>query len=203
MNDGKGTTTACPICGKEFHRRVKGQVFCSKSCAGKGRSAKVWKEKTREWGVCRVCGKSLEGCKGRKTYCSDGCAEIGMKEVAKKARHMSRYRHICPQCGKEFAAKEQNRKYCSVPCKQAGMKISQEATRARQADGTDDRGETVLVLIVRPVAVKREMAPKVGQIYAAVRYRGFGPETIVIPEIGKYGLIVRKDEVKIIEGRRG
>ena len=54
--NGKGTEAICPVCGKKFRRKHKGQVFCNRACSANGRqtwnsrleyAAKAKKEKKK------------------------------------------------------------------------------------------------------------------------------------------------------------
>jgi len=199
MSDGKGTQTICPTCGATFQRRVKGQTYCSRKCSAKARYAHRH-ETEKAYGVCRVCGKSLKGCKGRRNYCSDACSVIGLEALRRERMAYKKHRHICPQCGKEFWSRELNRKYCSVECKQKGMQATMKDQIERKASGVDHRGQRVLLTVIRPVPVQKEFAPRLGELYAAVLYKGMGSDVIVVPGFGKYGLILRPDEVKILKG---
>lgn len=198
MSGGNSGKRVCPVCGKQFLQKEKDQRYCGKSCAAKARG---WSKQkgTDVKGVCKICGKKLEKGSRRKVYCSDKCARASNAKWHREKYKKKRKICICAWCGETFQANDRNKKYCSEVCKRKGMARYVAEVPKRKAESKEERGEVILVMITGIVPVKREMMPKVGQVYAAVRYCGCGPETVVIPEIGKFGLIVRPGEYRVVK----
>jgi hypothetical protein len=84
--------------------------------------------------------------------------------------------------------------YCSKKCRLA------DAARRRKELEEQIRGTPVRLKVLKPVDVYVSMRPEVGKIYDGLLYKSISrdADTLVIPEIGKLGLIVRKDEVEIV-----
>lgn len=141
---------------------------------------------------CEICGKSLEGLKHRRTYCSDEC----LRKAKVKKKYSSIYTHVCQACGRTFATRGYRVKYCSQACRE------QKKTEigSSQFEQKKDRGDRVLLRIRKEIEVFPELRPQVGKVYEGRRYWLENHATLVIPEIGKFGLIVRQDEVTVVEG---
>lgn len=67
-------------------------------------------------------------------------------------------------------------------------------------NGKPERGERVLLLIRKEIEVFPQLRPVVGKVYEGRRYWMDRHATLVIPEIGKLGLVVRQDEVTVVWG---
>lgn len=195
--DGRGTMAECPICGKRFRREVRKQVYCGKSCAGKGKSRKYWDAKKAEEPeaerFCEICGKTITGVKHARRYCDNPeCRREGNRRT--KALVLEKRELVCVCCGKEFR-RSNPVMYCSKKCRLA------DAARRRKELEEQIRGTPVRLKVLKPVDVYVSMRPEVGKIYDGLLYKSISrdADTLVIPEIGKLGLIVRKDEVEIVE----
>lgn len=209
MNDGKGTKAKCPVCGKTFRRRKAKQIYCGKSCAAKSRGSwykdrmpkpKPEPKKEQEPRVCRICGGSLEGLNKGAVYCGSECRNEARREQQRKPEQ---HEKICRCCGQKFTAKRKDVLYCSSECRQESWLRNcraKDAKKAAEAELTlEQRGEPVLLRITRPVPVLPEMQPQVGKIYEGRILTGeTGVKTLLIPGFGKYGLIVRSGEAKIV-----
>lgn len=197
--DGKGTMGECPVCKKTFRRNVRKQIYCGKSCAGKGKSQKYWaNKKTKEpepeqERYCEICGRSLSGIKAAKRYCDNPeCRREGNRRT--KALVLENRELVCACCGKQF--KRANPvMYCSKNCRLA------DAARRRKGLEEQIRGTPVRLKVLQRIDVYDSMRPEVGKIYDGLLYKSisWAADTLVIPEIGKLGLVVRKDEVEIVE----
>lgn len=100
---------------------------------------------------------------------------------------------ICPECGTAFWTKAEGQECCSQECR--------ALRRGRQSvEKNRERAQAVLVKVVKEIPVYGSMRPQVGAIYPELWY----PERVdcggvlVIPKIGRYGLIVRRDEAEIV-----
>lgn len=141
---------------------------------------------------CEVCGQSLEGLKHRRTYCSDAC----MRKAKVKKKYRNLRTHVCQTCGKMFETPGYRVKYCSDACreqKKAELGFGQFARK-------EERGDRVLLRVKKEIDVVPALRPQVGKVYEGRRYWMDNHATLVIPEIGKFGLIVRQDEVAVVEG---
>ena len=202
--DGRGTTTKCLHCGKSFVRKHKGQAYCCRSCGTKSpkrtdkQNHKLRQQPDR--GVCKTCGKSLNGVKHRRTYCSDACYKAAKKNDWQKEKNLNKHSFTCPICGQMFRSSHKDRKYCSVECKGKGMRRTMEGRNVKPVGMEQNRGETILVVVTAELPVNREMRPRMGKVYAAVRYWDGLAETVVVPEFGKYGTILRKGEYRVVKG---
>lgn len=198
LEDGKGTKAVCPICGKEFKRKIVHQKFCGKKCAGKSvaerakenRAAQSKHTKTR---TCKFCGKELEASAGWQQYCSEACK----KEAAKSAYETWKQRQperVCVVCGQTYHQTNNGQLYCGRECRiKAGNDQRQKKREEMEQIGTE--GKQIRLRVTRPVGVYPELMPKVGQIYDGI-CKG---QTLIIPEIGRHGLIVYEDEVEILK----
>ena len=194
MNDGKGTKTQCPVCGKTFTRKTKGQTYCSRACVGKLRCHK--KQPPRPKGNCANCGKSLDGIKGRRTFCCDACAKAN--EGAKN-KQKGPYAIICERCGREFQSRTRGRHYCSEECRNQVQVEKAKASMQKKQEETGNGPERICVRIRKRIPVFQELQPQIGGIYECLRCKGQGGVTLIIPGIGKYGLIVLEEEVAILK----
>jgi hypothetical protein len=94
----------CPTCGKMFHPRYYGRVYCCRECL---------KNRGRIKLICKFCGKEFYRNKSdircKNNFCSINCAKNG---------HDKRKRTflICKQCGKSFYFGSLKRKFCSSKC---------------------------------------------------------------------------------------
>lgn len=189
--NGKGTEGICKVCGEKFIRNSKGQQTCSRSCA-----SYLGARKQSEITVnCVVCGKEMSGAGGRKT-CSDECKlawrRKGRNESAKRnyeqLRFLPKKGRRCRACGKLFDAKVLSQANCSKKC----ARIS--ATQLGALNPTDKTFEVVRIRIKKGLDVWPQMSPEIGKVYTAKKFTGPSGASYIIPEIGKYGLIVKKTE---------
>lgn len=186
--NGKGTEAICPVCGKTFRRRHKGQVFCNRACSASGRrtwndrmdyAEKAKKEKRRYF--CTQCGKEYTpryaGCK----YCSAEC-----KEAAQKAREQKELEEVvaagrvCTVCGRHFIPKDMKQRICSEECRK-------------------NANQEVTIRILAPASnLDPGMQPKVGRTYRAKRFLNCNENNPfwVVPGFGKYGVILRVGEAE-------
>lgn len=85
----------CPVCGIVFHKKVYKNVqavYCSQSCAYKGRSTGVTKRVVKipynidrtpsEWRykICEICGENYIANKRTQKYCCRKCFELSHKD---------------------------------------------------------------------------------------------------------------------------
>ena len=198
LEDGKGTKATCPICGKEFKRKIVHQKFCGKTCAGKSvaerakenRAAKSKQAKTR---TCKYCCKELEASAGWHQFCSDACKKAGA-QAAYDAWRQRQPEKVCLICGKTYHQRNNGQLYCGPECR---VKAGYEQRLKKQEEMGEDWnvGKAIRLRVIRPIGVYPELMPKVGKIYDGV-CKG---QTLIIPEIGRHGLIVYQDEVEILE----
>ena len=189
--NGKGTEGVCEVCEKTFIRNHKDQKTCSRSCAGR-LSASKQQEITVN---CVVCGKEMSGAGGRKT-CSNECKlawrRKGRYESAKRnyemLRSLPKKGRTCRACGKLFDANALSQANCSKKC----ARIS--ATQLGALNPTDKTFEMVRIRIKKGLDVWPHMSPEIGKVYTAKKFTGPSGVSYIIPEIGKYGLIVRRTE---------
>lgn len=163
----------------------------------KRKNAKVLgRQKTKEpeqERYCEICGRSLSGIKAAKRYCDNPeCRREGNRRT--KALVLENRELVCACCGKQF--KRANPvMYCSKNCRLA------DAARRRKELEEQIRGTPVRLKVLQRIDVYDSMRPEVGKIYDGLLYKSISrdADTLVIPEIGKLGLVVRKDEVEIVE----
>ena len=123
----------------------------------------------------------------------DGKRSEAISQGCGKALKNGFYSHVCKQCKKRFTSTSHMRSYCSETCRQIACEQNKKTQRMR------NQGEDLLVMIMQDIPVNREMRPRVGKIYFAKRYAQHGSSTVIIPEIGKFGLVIRTGEYKIIK----
>ena len=186
--NGKGTETICPICGKKFRRRHKGQVFCNRACSASGRrtwndrldyAAKAKKEKKKCF--CVLCGKEFKPRYGGCKYCSIECRNEARKiRDRKELEEIIAAGRVCVVCGQHFIPKDIKQRVCSEDCRK-------------------NANAEVQIRILRPGAdLDPEMQPKVGKVYRAMRYLNCNENAPfwVVPGFGKYGVILRAGEAE-------
>ena len=182
---GKKNKGICPVCGKEFVKREKSVIYCGRACAGVAKRAPA---KT-----CPVCGVKIPGGSSKAKYCSEVC-----RGVAKKCRAAKRektgneekvlYDHVCQWCKKEFRNRYPDSKYCSKTCN------DRDKTKLRK-----DEDRKVQIRIREPLAnVFPKLQPVLGKAYDAVKFQTKQGSGYIIPEIGQFGLIVRRGECEEI-----
>lgn len=209
MSDGKGSEAICPTCGKTFVRARKGHIYCSGLCKTRAhRQEKRARKKTAgnemtaandgKWSeaICPVCGGTFKRTRKGHTYCSISCGNNQRRKDKLDDEIKSGYgdyTHVCKICKKRFRSNTHKRSYCSDTCRQMAYEQNKKTQRMR------DQGEDLLVMIMQDIPVNREMRPRVGKIYFAKRYTLYGSSTVIIPEIGKFGLVIRTGEYKIIK----
>lgn len=142
--------------------------------------------------TCPQCGKVFVANSPCRRYCTDDCCD-----EARKIRAAARYKNIalkvCEHCGRRYKPTHKEQKYCSRAC--GGREYNKNYQKRKVEPMRECR-----VLITREVEVDPEMRPVVGKNYRAFRpafksaqlQAGF----YIIPEIGKYGLIVRDNECR-------
>lgn len=203
MSDGKGSEAICPTCGKTFVRARTGHIYCSRLCKERAiRQRKRVRKKTAgndgKWSeaICPVCGGTFKRARKGHIYCSLSCGQNRRREDKREGEIKSGngdYLHVCKICKKRFRSNTYMRSYCSDTCRQIAYEQNKKTQRMR------DQGEDLLVMIMQDIPVNREMRPRVGKIYFAKRYTQYGSSTVIIPEIGKLGLVIRTGEYKIIK----
>lgn len=197
MNDGKGkgSVTECPVCGKQFRRKIKDQIYCGRACAGRMRAKPGKPEEPK--GNCVICGKSLQGIKNRKVYCSKACANKGHSE---KERNKGPFPTVCQKCGTTFPARIRGLLYCSKECRAQAREEKASATAEEKQAARDGQKEEITVRIVKEIPVFESMRPKIGEVYRCVRRPAYGKgePTLILQGIGKYGLVVRTGEVRVV-----
>ena len=186
--DGKGTTTQCPICGKTFRRRHKGQIFCNRACSASGR--RTWndakdyaakKEKPKRF--CRWCGKEFTPLYSQSKFCSTECRNSytnnrhreKMEETLKEAQ-------VCVICGQHFIRKHTEQRICSQKCRE------------------DARAEVTIKIKTEHLGIFPEMQPEVGKPYKARRMPKCNDTGVVyvVPGFGKYGVMIKQEEAEEI-----
>lgn len=207
MNDGsgtgKGTVAICPICGNKFRRKHKGAIFCDRRCSAQAREEKIRQEGKRKQKnaeppkprTCEICGTLLVGKRSGTKYCGPECkkiAEVQKREEKRAKMPVSK----CEQCGSEFFMTYKTQRFCSKAC---AAQHNREGKRKKGPKNQLRKKET-LVMVVKELPVIMEMRPKVGKCYLAEECLGQSGRVYIIPEIGKYGLIVREDEAKVLQG---
>lgn len=195
-DDGMGTMTTCPVCKKTFRRKVRRQIYCGRSCAAKGK-AKIYRQNKMPKApeperYCEIYGKSLKGIKNARRYCDDpGCKREGNRR--QRLENKEKQDLICKCCGKEFQ-RTSFVLYCSKDCQ---MKDARR--RINEAQEERRKGTPVKIKVTKVLDVYENLRPTVGQVYDGYVFRdGRYGETMIIPSIGKYGLIIRKSEAEII-----
>lgn len=208
-NEGKGTTAKCPICGKKFRRKHTRQIFCDRRCSAIGREkkrelereqklkkfGKSEKEKASEPLCCCICGGQIVGKNASAKYCSMECKRAGEKQLT-EARKAKQPTSKCEQCGQDYFRTYKTQRFCSRGC---AAKHNKEGKR-KTGPANQLRQKEVLIMVVKEIPVKLEMRPKVGKCYLAKECWGQTGRVMIIPEIGRLGLIVREDEAKIVQG---
>ncbi len=107
----KYVTKQCPVCKKDFTRRVsRNQKHCSPKCQVEARRKKVTKQ-------CPVCKKDFtrHAYLNQKT-CSRKCAKTAIRERITKQ---------CPECKEEFTRRPSGaarQKHCSRKCLYAAQR---------------------------------------------------------------------------------
>jgi hypothetical protein len=137
----------------------------------------------------------MSGAGGRKT-CSNECKlawrRKGRYESAKRnyemLRSLPKKGRTCRACGKLFDANALSQANCSKKC----ARIS--ATQLGALNPTDKTFEVVRIRIKKGLDVWPQMSPEIGKVYTAKKFTGPSGVSYIIPEIGKYGLIVRRTE---------
>ncbi len=185
--NGKGTETVCPICGKTFRRKHKGQVFCNRACSASGRRtwndmAKSGQIKSKEPRYCARCRKEIMDWTPGRKYCSKECA-TAIKAERKKAAMLEALQkgRKCIICGTHFIPAADKQWICSDACRKSAV------------------DSEVFIRILRPSgSLKPEMQPVVGKIYKAKRGLGHNKQSIfwIIPGFGKFGVIIRAGEAE-------
>ena len=204
MNDGskaKGTYEDCPICGKRFRRKTDEQITCGKSCAAywreqKRREEKRGAEKKPDKGNCQICGRSLNTfCGNARKYCSKKCrAEADKQRAREKAKEKQAQiqKRECEWCGKLYAPRYKTQRFCSRYC----------STRYRAAGmwkTNQLKSKEVLLIVTKEVPVHPQMKPEVGKVYQGKECWAQSGRVFIIPEIGKYGLLIRENEAKVVQ----
>lgn len=181
--NGKGTETTCPICGNIFRRRSKGQTFCNKSCAATGRRRKAeangTQKKTLKMKVCKNCGKEFRPQHSGSVYCTKKCGKeaAARRDKEWKKRALEKGRN-CPICGTWFRPKSAADIFCSEECE-------------------NQRDAWVQIRVTGVLeGLKPEMQPVIGKTYRAKRHVSLKSGFYLIPEIGKYGIVIRLDEAE-------
>ena len=94
---------------------------------------------------------------------------------------------VCEFCGDTFVTDNGNRRFCCRSC-------SAQSHHKTAKVGSYD---SVTIVVTKHIPVFENMLPKVGVPYRAKRIPMAGIETIyIIPNIGKYGLIIRGNECR-------
>lgn len=186
--NGKGTEAICPICGKEFRRKHKGQVFCNRACSASGR--RTWNDnmnyaakKEKKKYFCTLCGKEYRpryaGCR----YCSPECKDaMHEKRRQKMLEEVVAAGRVCVVCGQHFIPKDIKQRVCSEACRH-------------------NASEEVRIRVLTPGAnLDPKMQPEVGKIYKAKRFLNCNENSAfwVVPGFGKYGVILRAGEAEEI-----
>ena len=121
------------------------------------------------------------------------------------------YKRICKQCGKEFEVDGKSRSmYCSSYCRGEQNKerclrhyynVVKPGLVKKGAIKPPPEKVIVKIKIKEPPDVFDCLMPKVGAIYTAEKVEVSRDQTIyIIREIGKYGLVIRKNECVEIGG---
>lgn len=186
--DGKGTTTQCPVCGKNFNRKYKGQIFCDRACSARGR--RTWndakdyaakKEKPKRF--CKCCGKEFTPLYSQSKHCSIYCKNKYASDRAKeRMAETLKEAEVCIICGRHFIRKHPGQKICSEKCRQ-------------------EANAEVTIRITKPGnGLLPEMQPQVGKTYRARRIPriGDGGVMYIVPGFGKYGVILKEEEAETI-----
>lgn len=98
----------CPVCGKEFEKKSRYQVYCSPEC-------KRTKEDQRYEKVCPKCGKQFRTRKKTQKYCSRRCIFTKNKFNVNDGDDPDFVEITCLGCEKIFRAYP-SRKFCSRDC---------------------------------------------------------------------------------------
>lgn len=105
----------CPICGKRYRPKRRGQKTCFAACGKKLEAI----TKRKYWPTCRNCGKDFIPKKSAyRTYCSRECAFMH-KSMLSEIRNRPKtkvYFTDCSICGKLFVTPKKEREYCSREC---------------------------------------------------------------------------------------
>lgn len=181
MRDGTQKTRGkCAHCGMVFEKIKKDQKYCCKKCAGLAKRGP-----TRP---CKFCGKPLsyEDNTAGRFYCSDQCKIQARKRKPADIQAVPENRWVsCHCCGKMFEATSKKNIHCSQACRKKAELARLDVQRVK-------------IVVLHPLPVDPHMQPVVGKIYDARRHIGGSGAVYIIEGIGKYGLLVRKEEVKEI-----
>lgn len=205
MNDGskaKGSSDNCPICGKRFRRKRTGQITCGKSCAAYWRernktAGRKGTKKKQEKGNCQICGKSLNSFAGYgRKYCSTQCKRMAEKQLAKERWQKAQAKipkRECEWCGELYAPRYKTQRFCNRTC----------STRYRATGmwrNNQLKSKEVMLIVTKEVPVHPQMKPEVGKVYQGKECWAQSGRVYIISEIGKYGLLLREDEAKVVQG---
>lgn len=186
----------CPVCGKCFMPKSRQQITCGRTCGTKLAATKRKPKKDFGCRPCKICGKQMRMTTAVSCYCSEECRKEGMraigrenyrKKIAKQMNGEFVGIEFCKWCGRKFVASAYGQEYCSKMCAKWG-----------DQQGCDETaGEWVTIRITARLDVYAEFQPDYRQTYWAKKMLGVGDKAnYLIPEIGKYGLLVRETECR-------
>lgn len=140
--------------------------------------------------ICAECGKVFVSSRQRQKYCSaDCCRKVENRRAIEARKLKSTIEKRCAYCGKIFYTYSDHIRFCNKSCSAQGRKAN-NVPHERQF-------ETVKIKITQHLPVFPRMIPRVGAVYKAQKVFNaqYVNQTIyIIPDIGKYGLIVRESE---------
>lgn len=198
---GNGIEKICGYCGIVFQADRKSRKYCCRSCAMKARSLQDSQTPGRA-PRCENCGAPITSGPKNKKYCSlECCHESQMRKKAERRREereslaaIALKGRTCAWCKKKFDAKHVSQKYCGNRCK--GL-----AWQGRPKKKTEQEFTWTNIVVRGWInGMDPEMHPKLGKPYRAkkIKSMGKGGYMYIIPEIGKYGVLIRREECKEI-----
>lgn len=120
----------CPICGKQFQKKMSRQKYCSPACGRyANRHNKVTHTETPDAEVirtftCRRCGelvKVTDPLDKRLKFCSQHCEKLFWKHPEKAEALVVERTFVCRCCGKTVnvtSAFDRRHTFCSKKCQQ-------------------------------------------------------------------------------------
>lgn len=127
----------CVLCGESYHKKTKGQRYCSERCQLAARKSDAPR-------TCHRCGKRVSDGK-TVGFCSDECRREKYPITRSEKRQ---YRQTCNECGITYWSAAHQSLFCDQVCRNAS------AYRNRKARKIGDMGANMAS--VTPIGQKSE-----------------------------------------------
>lgn len=196
MDDKK---RACPICGKEFKPKTKGQVYCGRSCAAHGRARQRQAQREQKQPdplsirrECDYCGKLFMPRNGNQRYCGKSCASNAANAI-RRVRYREKVavqpKKRCPICGQEYQPTHNRQIFCSRKCAQRQFEPAYKEKILEPMQRMAD------IRITAEIPVYPNLRPKAGAVYhAEVNEGGHDGQRFYVVEVNGKRIVVRKHE---------